>query len=171
MDVKKLAKGADTMRWIDVSVVLCAEAHAPVVAVFVPVGGEVVAVPALNVDDISKNALTGHPEAGHFKGIVAAVLQHHAVHARALCSLYQSPAFLHGGCCRNLQGHVLAAFHGVDAHCGVKLPGGSHVHKVKVRELTETLPGIRTRELLCRSTAFIGQYFLRVRHGTGIQVT
>jgi hypothetical protein len=128
------------------------------------------AVAAFEVRKLSKNTFPNHPEAGHLKGIIAAVFQHHAVHAGAFCGVYKRPAFLYGNGGRHLQGNILAAFHGIDSNLGMELPGGSNIHKVNVRKFAEAFPAVWSNEFKCLGAAPVQERFLAIGHRPRIEV-
>jgi hypothetical protein len=170
VDPKRLAKRAKSMGWIHIPVMGGAETHAPVVAILVPVCTKIMAVAAFKVYKFAKNAFLNHPEAGHLKGIVAAVFQHHAVHAGAFCGVYKRPAFLYGNGGRHLQGNILAAFHGIDSNLGMELPGGGNIHKVNVRKFAEAFPAVWSNEFKCLGAAPVQERFLAIGHRLRIKV-
>ena len=89
MDVHHLADRADAVRRIYVAVVILVIGHSPVSLVHIPERLQVVAVRTLGVDNLAEETLLGYVQAGDFKVIVAAVLQHHAVLAGALGGVHQ----------------------------------------------------------------------------------
>ena len=125
---------------VDVPGMAPVEIEAPVALIGGPVLLQAVDVASLCVDDLPEEALLCHVERREFEKVVDAVLEHHAVAARPFGGVDQLPALgdaLGGG---NLEGDVLAVFHGVDGHRDVLKPRRDDVHQVEVVAFAELFP-------------------------------
>jgi len=120
----------------------------------VPLGvahvAEVVDVRALAVDELAELAMAHEVEREHLDIAVAAVLELHAVAARALGRLDARPALLQRHRRRHFDGDVLAVLHRVERDRRVQLPGRRDVDEIEVA-VAHRLPRLRlvgTRALL-----------------------
>jgi hypothetical protein len=151
VDIEILADGADAVGRIDVAVVILIIGHTPVSLIVVPVGLEVVAVGAFDVDHLAEQTLLDHIQAGQLEEVVAAVLEHHAMLAGTLGSIDKIPALLDRGSGRDFDGGVFAVFHRIDCDRGVELPGNCEVDEIDIRELAELLVALLAGKLILRA--------------------
>ena len=142
VDVEHLAHGADTVGRIHISADFLVVVEPPVVPILVPERIEVVAVSAFHMDNFAEEPALGHLERRHLKEVVDAVLQHHAVFAGLFGLVDQAPDLVHVEGCGHLDGHMLAAFHGIHGNRIMVEPVGADVHQIDVSLLTEAAPGL-----------------------------
>ncbi len=142
VDVKQLAGGADAVRGVDIATVVLVVVETPVVPVAIPEVGQLVDVGTLGMKHLAEEALLCHVERGELEEVVDAVLQLHAVFARALGGIDEAPDLLHGHGGGHLDGYMLALLHGVNAHVGMGLPVGNDVDQVQVVAFCQLLPRV-----------------------------
>ncbi len=94
------------------------------------------------MDQIAEQAVLCHVESVHFKEVVHAVFQHHAMLAGFLGSVDQVPDLFQSHGCGNFNGHVLAFFHGIDAHWRMVFPVSHHIYQIKIVTIHKLFPGI-----------------------------
>ena len=140
VDVQQLARGAESVRGVDVAAVLLVEVQPPVALVVVPELLQVVDIGALDVENLPEEPQLGHVERRQLKEVVDAVFEHHAVALRPFGRVDQLPALLERHRRGDLEGHVPALLHGVDRHRGVQLPRRGDVDQVDVVAAAELLP-------------------------------
>ena len=89
-------------------------------------------VGALSADNLAEYSLLSHVQGGHFKPVVAAVLQNHAVQAVLLAKVDEFPALVEVHSRRHFYCHVLAVLEGALSYREVVIPVGADVYKVDV---------------------------------------
>ena len=142
VDVHHLAHRAEAVGGIQVAAVLLVLLEAPVVPVGLPEGIQVVLVGAFRVDGLADGAGLDHRQGAQLEEIVAAVLQHNAVLARALGRVDEGPDVLQGAGGGHFDGGVLAVFHRAEGDGHVVAPVRADVDEVEVLLLAERLVGV-----------------------------
>ena len=152
VEVQRLCHRTQPVGGIHVTAVLHVVAHPPaqlvILAVFpiiVPELVQVMDIRPLCPYHLAEDTVLRHVQRVHLEPVVAAVLQHHAVLARAFAQVNQLPALLqiHGG--RHLQGHVLAVLHSIFRNGEVVQPVGGDIHQVNVVALAQGLVALLAR--------------------------
>ncbi len=149
---------------------LLVEVETPVVVVVVPVLRKIVDVGALGMQDLAEQPLLGHVETRQFEEVVNAVLEHHAVTARALRGVDQLPALLDVGGGGNLDGHMLAVLHGVNGQRHMVHPVGGDVDQVDIVTLAKLFVSLGAYVLVGRRLACIGQSLLALGYIVGLKI-
>jgi hypothetical protein len=117
---------------------------------------EVVDIGSFRMQELPQQPFPDHIQDHQLSLSVAAVLHHHAVTAGLLCCLHEAPAVIRRIGSWNLDGGVLAGFHGFEADGYVPSPGGGVEDQVYVVSLAEsTIVGFASRiEVRCRLASF-----------------
>lgn len=99
------------MSGIYVATMLLIEVKTPVVPIFTPELFQIVDIAPLGMKNLTEQSLLRHVESVKLKEIIHAVLQHHAMLARFLGSVYESPDLIERSCGGHLDSHVFAILH------------------------------------------------------------
>ena len=123
------------------------------------------------VNDLAEETLLDHVQAGELEEVIAAVLQHDAVLARALGGVDEGPDVLQGARCRHFDGGVLAVLHRAEGDGYVVAPVRADIDEVEVLLLAERLVGIfRAGVFLGGGHAALGEDGLAFSHTLGDDV-
>ena len=101
-------------------------------------------VGTLGADNLTKHTVLGHVEGVHFKPVVAAVFEYHAVLAGLFRKVDEVPALfeVHGR--GHFDGGVLAILHSELGYGEVVIPVGCYIYDVDVVALAEFLVAFGT---------------------------
>ncbi|CDF23021.1 uncharacterized protein BN736_00910 [Prevotella sp. CAG:617] len=157
VDVKSLSNGAKAVSCINVTTVFLVVAHTPsefvvltVLPVVRPEVVEVVDVSTLCAEHFAEYAVLSHVQGVHFKPVVAAVLQNHAVLAGLFAQVDELPALVkvHGR--RYFDGGVFTVLQSAFGYREVVFPVGSDVYEVDVFAFANFLVSLFTVVDVCR---------------------
>ena len=144
VNVKALSHRAEAVSGVNVAAVALVVAQTPaefvafaVLPIVVPEWAQIVDISALSANYFAKHALLSHVERVHFKPVVAAVFENHAVHALGFAQVDELPALVEVHSSRHFYCHVFAIFHSAFSHGEVVIPVGANIHEVDIGAFAE----------------------------------
>ena len=171
MYAKNLADRAESVRRIGISRVPRVVVESPHALITRAVGriqiqrAQVVDIGSLDVHHFAEQPSGGHVQRRHLEKVVTAVLEHHAVAARAFGGVDELPALIDRHGCRNLERDMLAAFHRIDGDRRVQFPWRTVVYQIDVVALAHLFPVLLAGVCGRLGQSGSGQYPLRPLDG------